>query len=36
MPKDNTMLIAVIALVVAVVAILLATDVINLPWSWGR
>lgn len=35
MPKDNTMLIAVIALVVAVVAILLATDVISLPWAWG-
>lgn len=36
MPKENTMLIAIIALVVAVVAILLATDVISLPWAWGK
>jgi hypothetical protein len=36
MPKNNTMILAVIALIVAVVAILLATDIISLPWAWGR
>ncbi len=35
MPKNSTMWIAVIALVIAVVAILLATNVISFPWGWG-
>lgn len=35
MPKNTTMWVAVIALVIAVIAILAVSKVITLPWSWG-
>lgn len=35
MPKNTTMWVAVIAIVIAVIALLVSAKVITLPWYWG-
>ena len=35
MPKNTTMWVAVAAIVIAILALLVSTEVITLPWSWN-
>lgn len=35
MPKGTALWVSIAALVVAVIAILVATKVVTLPWVWG-
>ncbi len=36
MPKGTALWVAIAVVIVVVVALLVMTDVISFPWTWGR